>query len=396
MFRSTVLSSAVISLALIAGCSSQHKVTQREKALAQWNGARASVLAGLARDQYNNGNFEKCKQTLDEALKLNPKDARLHVLAAKLAIEQGQLELAERELQEASKLDPKNAEADYLSGAIYQRWQQPQKALEFYEMASDKAPAELAYILARAEMLVAMEKTDQALALLQEKVTYFEHSAVIRDAVGQLLIAQKHFPQAVDVLRQASILGNDDLTIREHLAIALFMNQQYREAGESISRLLGDEKYAKRGDLFLALGECQMQTGKPVEARASLETASELMPAAPEVWLSLAKSAIASNDLRRAELSLRRAVALDPASSEAQLLLGYVRLKQNKLDEAWKALQKASTTDSSDPLTYCMLGYVYQRTGQAAQAIASYKKALQLRPGDELATKLMASVDMSE
>ena len=38
----------------------------------------------------------------------------LHVLSAKIAIEQGQLELAEKELVEAASLDAKNAEANYL------------------------------------------------------------------------------------------------------------------------------------------------------------------------------------------------------------------------------------------------------------------------------------------
>ena len=48
--------------------------------------------------------------------------------------------------------------------------------------ASDKAPADLAYVIARAEMLVELARTNEALALLQEKVNYFENSPAIRDA----------------------------------------------------------------------------------------------------------------------------------------------------------------------------------------------------------------------
>ena len=90
----TILSlAALLAAAGSAGCASSKKV-QHERAMAQWSGARASVLAGLARDQYNTGNFDKCRVTLDEALKLNPKDPQLHILSAKLAMEQGQLEAA--------------------------------------------------------------------------------------------------------------------------------------------------------------------------------------------------------------------------------------------------------------------------------------------------------------
>ena len=177
-------------------------------------------------------NFEKSRYTVDEALKLNPKDANLHILSAKLGIEQGELELAERELATARVLDPKNAEADYLSGVICQRWQKPDAAAEFYEIACEKNPAELAYVLARAEMLVAMDRRSDAITMLQEKCTYFEHSATIRDALGELLVQDGQHALAVETLQEASVLAADDLSIREHLAMACFVNNDYRDAAD--------------------------------------------------------------------------------------------------------------------------------------------------------------------
>src|SRR5207248_1840685 len=150
-------------LAAMIGCASSHKPTQKELATRQWNAARAGVLAGLAKDQFDNGNFDKCRVTLDEALRLNPDNASLHILSAKVGVEKGQLELAERELKQARTLDPKSAEAEYLSGVVCQRWQQPAAACEFYSHAMEKCPSELSYVLAKAEMLVAMDRTDEAL-----------------------------------------------------------------------------------------------------------------------------------------------------------------------------------------------------------------------------------------
>ncbi len=71
-------------------------------------------------------------------------------------------------------------------------------------------------------MLVAMDRRPEALTMLQSKVTYFEHSSVIRDEVGLLLMQDGQYPQAIEMLRRASILSSDDLTIKEHLARALF------------------------------------------------------------------------------------------------------------------------------------------------------------------------------
>src|SRR5688500_1565793 len=180
---------AVAALAILltaTGCQST-KAKDKEKAAARWNKARAGVMLSLANDQFKAGNLEQCRRTVDGAIKLDPQNPNLHILSAKLSIEQGQLEAAERQLEEARRVAPNAAEAYYLSGVVFQRWQKAQTAYEFYTAASDKAPAELAYTLARTEMLVDLGRSNEALSLLQEKANYFENSPAIRDAYGQLL-----------------------------------------------------------------------------------------------------------------------------------------------------------------------------------------------------------------
>ena len=247
----------LVLLLLLAACASTKSPSAQEAANKRWNDARANVLSTLAADQYANGNFDKARSTIDQAIRLSPDNAAGRVLSAKLYIEAGQLEAAERELLQALRDDPANAEAEYLSGVVYQRWQQPQRALEFYQRACDKAPAELAYVMAKAKMLVAMGRRDEALAMLQAKVAYFEHSGAIRDEVGLLLVQQGRYPQAIEMFRRAGILAPDDLTIKEHLAMALFYAKEYSESAGILSSLLADAKFEKRCDLMTALGECQ-------------------------------------------------------------------------------------------------------------------------------------------
>ena len=262
----------ILVLTLIAGCSSSQKPpqqTQREKARGDWDNARASVLLSLAKTQYTGGNLDACRKTLDDSLKLDDKSVPAHLLSARLSIEQGRLELAERELQLVRVLDEKNAEADYLSGIIYQRWQRPETALEFYTKAHEKAPAELAHLLARAEMLVAVNDRAKAMEVLQSQLTYFENNAYIRDAVGQLLVNDGKYIEAARVLRQASILAPDDQGIREHLALALYYAKDYRDASMVLSQLMKDEGYARRSDLLFVMGECQFHAGQFQIGRAS-------------------------------------------------------------------------------------------------------------------------------
>lgn len=396
MFRTQLI--AVLLLALAAGCASNGKkpLTEREKGRKQWNNARAGVLYSLAKEQYTTGNLDAARKSLDSALALDGENVAIHLLSSRLHIEQGKLEQAEKQLEQVRTLDPKNPEADYLSGTVYQRWQRPEAALEYYRRAAEKAPAELAYLLAHAEMLVTMERLPEALDLLRERIDYFENSAPIRDAVGQLLVRQGKYAEAVGMLRQASLLDSNDLQIREHLALALYYAKQHREASLVLDRLLKVERYATRADLMMALGECQLHSEELTEARAAFESATQLQPGLAAAWLSLSKVALQMKDDRRAELSLRKAMSLEPQAPEAHLLQGYLRLRQDRLSDALAAFVKANALAPNDSLSLCMSGLVLEKQGKPAEAIDCYAKALRLTPDDQLAATLMANVRMPE
>ncbi|HEY8667326.1 MAG TPA: tetratricopeptide repeat protein [Tepidisphaeraceae bacterium] len=386
----------VMLLGVAIGCSQQKQVTQKEAAHQQWNAARANVMLSLAKGQYDTGNFDKSRQTVDEALKYDDTNAQLHILSAKLAIEQGQLEWAQKELDRARGLDTHNAEADYLCGVIYQRWQKPETAFEFYGSACEKAPAELAYLMAKAEMLVAMDRAKEALALLQAKVVYFEHSSAIRDAAGQLLQTQGRHVEAAEMFRQASILAPEDVTARERLGLSLYYGKQYADGADVLGRLVKEEAYERRADVILALGECQMQTGKYREARSTFETAVQVDPSMSQGWASLGKSALQLKDYKRAELSLKKALSLDPQSSEINLMIGFLRLRQDRFSDAMASFQQANNLDRADTVSLCLIGYILEKSGRGDQAMGYYAQALRLKPNDELATKLMAGVDLHE
>lgn len=386
----------LLMLGFVASCSSTQDPSAQQTAIKQWNDARSNVLVGLAADQYANANFDRSRATIDQAISLSPDSAAAHLLSAKLYIEGGQLEVAERELALARHADPNSAEADYLSGVIYQRWQQPERALEYYQHACDKSPAELAYLMAKAEMLVAMNRRPEALTLLESKVTYFEHSAVIRDEVGLLLMQDGQFPQAIEMLRRAGILASDDLTIKEHLARALFGGQLYAEAAGNLSDLLTNPKFDHRPDLLTMLGECQLQSGRAGDAVQSFQSASEITPDSISAWLGIARAQLQLSSMRRADIALRRCLAIDPKSSEAYLLLGYLRLRQSKFDEAHDAFSRASQLDPSDTVALCMIGLTLDKLGHAQDAVAYYQQALKINPDDEMAARLMARLDVRQ
>lgn len=396
-----LLSAALIATVLVAGgCASSSSAdkppTEKELAQKRWAAARSAVMGQLAKDQYRNGQFDKARSTVDEALRLSPDNAQAHLVSVRLHIEKGQLEPAERELQVVRTLTPNDGEPYYLSGVIMQRWQKYEAAHENYRTAAEKSPAELAYVLAEAESLVTLDRSADALALLQSKATYFEHSGTIRDAIGQLQVQKGSFADAARSFRQASILAEDDPSIKERLALALYKAKQYRDAVDVLTRLVQGDAYAKRADLFTVLGECQLAAGQAREAKFSFESATTIDPAAATAWRGLGRAALELDDAKRAELALNKSAKLDPTQPQTHLLIGYLKAKQNKLDDALKAFKTASALDPADTVALCMVGFVCQKQGKPQLAGRYYAKALQMRPGDEMAVTLMAGVDGRE
>ena len=222
---------------------------------------------------------------------------------------------------------------------------------------------------------------------------YFEHSPTIRDAVGQLLVQSGRFKEAVAMFRQASVLSEDDASLRERLALALYYAGDSRESGEILNKLTQSEPFSKRADLFLVLGECHLRNGRTRDARYAFEAATQLDPDSAHGWQGLGRTALEGGDLRRADLALQKAASLDPAAGETQLLAGYLRLRQERWADALVAFRKACAADAADSVSLCMIGYAYEKMGQADKAMRYYTRALRIKPGDDLASQLLAGVD---
>ncbi len=382
---------AALSVAAISGCSNNNTATptQKEQATRQWNQTRAGVMAGLAKDQFNGGSFDKARATVNEAIQADPENASLYILAAQIAIEQDSLIEADKNVTKARLLAPTNAEALYISGVIAQRWQRNEEALNYYTQAENSNPSELAFLLARAETLVVLDRKSEALSALKDKLVYFDNSSAIRDAIGQLLLEKGQVDDAADMFRQASILSPNDLSIKERYATTLFGASKFEAAADVLTDIVSHADAAKRADLWAYLGECRMQQGRAAESRAAFQKAAEIDPSSNFAWMGVAKAALLLNDLPRADAASKRAAALKPERADVQLVEGYVSLRQGKLEEAMVAFRKASALDPSDSVSLCMLGKVMEQQGNNSGALNMYAKALRVNPSDDLAASLM-------
>jgi tetratricopeptide (TPR) repeat protein len=385
--------SLVLAVAIGAGCASKdHMKTQKQQATEQWNGARAAVLFSLAQDQFQTGNLDKARQTLDEAMAMEPTNANFHVLHARLDIEQGKLETALKTLVRVGELDEKNPEIDYLTGVIQQRWQRPDLALAAYTKAAEKNPSDIAYVMAEAETMVTLGRGEAALKLLEDRAVFFEHSAAIRDAIAQLHEQKGELDYAINYYRQASVLDGEDDGIRERWALAMYRRGMWSDALSQITRLIRKETHKNRADLMVVTGDCELELGNALAARDQYEAASRLDGSDVSAWRGIARSSLELNDVRRASLAVQRAMVLAENDAGTQMLMGLVQMRQDQLSQAARSFERAAQLSPTESAPLCLAGLALEKQGQRGQAAEMYRRALRVDPRDKQAGELLAAV----
>src|SRR5688572_4076540 len=88
---------------------------------------------------------------------------------------------------------------------------------------------------------------------------------------------------------------------------------------------------------------------------------------------------------------LERAVARDSSKFDNLLALGSLYVERDRPLEAQRVLLRANKVKPKNVKVLVNLGAAYDATGQAAKAQASYRSALEIAPGDVLASCRLAS-----
>ena len=150
----------------LGGCAEDHAKFVASKTQ-EWHKTQERFIFEVAEQEYKVGDFEKCRDTLRPVLAGDPSYPPVLILAAKVEMDQGgSLETARDELTHAINLKADDAEPYYLLGVVYQRWQQMQTACDNYQLAVDRAPTNVLYVLAVAEMQIALGNLDRAHEML--------------------------------------------------------------------------------------------------------------------------------------------------------------------------------------------------------------------------------------
>jgi tetratricopeptide (TPR) repeat protein len=289
-----------------------------EAALADYNQAIALDPAD-ARTHYNRGvTFAKLERYDDavadynQAIALNPADARTYVNRATTYLTLGQFADALDDVTQAIVLAPAYARAYYNRGIIYDKLERFEAALADYSQAITLNPADAHVYVNRGIIYDKLERFEAALADYSQAIT--------------LNPADAH-------------------------------------------------AYGSRGVTYAKLGRF-------ADALANYTNAIELDPTLAQVYTSRGFTYHKLGQVDDALADYTRAIAFNAADAMAYYNRGNIYAKQGRYGDALEDFNHAIELDPADAPAYVNRGNVYAKQGRFDEAIVDYNRAIKVAPTD--------------
>ncbi len=389
--QAITLSAAALLAPLLLGCQDS-LVEEKVDAKNRWLELRSSMMLDMAKQQFSTGDLKQAEKSVKDGLSIDPTHPGMHVLAGRISMEQGKLERAYHLFNAALELKPENAEACYYQGLVMQRWQRYEGSLEFYTKAYEYEADNASYLLAVTEILVDLDRADEAIALLEGKRQYFDQNAGVRATIGHLYFMKGEHAIAADYFYQASLLEPDNNKIQEKLAFSLTAVGEYDQAIEVFTQLLKDPDNKSRADIKRSLASSYMNTGRTKEARAVLIELARSPKGDVSDWIKLGEISYQQDELGGALQSASKVINLAPDRHEGYLLAGMVWQRRGNLNNALQMFDRAAAAAPASTEPLILRGLSLQKAGRFAAAAEAYQQALKRKPDDSRAIKLLAAV----
>lgn len=392
--RLVLLASATL-LAALPGCSGQGNYTRQGVSMAK---ERMSFLKSateweLARQAFLAGDLEKALTKVDTSLSINDTVVKSHVLRGRILIEMGDLGNALKTLNTAATLDPADPDAQYYLGVVHERINQPGQAQKHFELACEADDYNPVYAVAAAEMMIDLDKIDEAKAYLNS-IPMAENNAGIRQSLGHIALIERDPKLAVKYFDQARLLAPDDEGIMEDLIHAQIEAGRYGAAERNISTLLKKPENTDRRDLQVLHAKTLMNTGRPVEARSIYQKLLSANDGKSDVdsWIGLANTSFMVNDMRTFRKGASRVVALSPDTHEGYLLYAMYHRQAGDSQSALAAIDNALSRSPMDAGMHAFRAMILSDMNRRREAIASASAAVRLEPENPRFSQMLAQI----
>ncbi len=228
-------------------------------------------------------------------------------------------------------------------------------AYEAFRRFYQAVPSDTRGIMGMAETLMAQNRGDEAVALLQEEARKNPANRNLAMGLGNLLVRAGKYDQALDVFK--TLLAALD------------------------PKWSGDARTA--GDVYLRMGEAWRRKGNDAEALTALGKAKELMPDNVSVLSTIALTIDHMGDRPSAIRAYREVLKLNPENGIGLNNLAYALIESG--GDADEALNLALHAERVLPQTLEVkdtLGWVHLKRNELQLAVDEFRQAVEGSPAD--------------
>ncbi len=371
---------------MLSGCAPQtNQKEARQLAEKRFNHQKARIKCSLALGQFENGQVTKARETVREAIALDPEDHQAYLLLARIHIEQGRLSQAKQLLDLVIAEHVPNPEAHYQSGVVAERYGRPDQAVESYREAHELSPRESKYLMAYGELLISLNDAEEACYLIEENLQGTDNYARLMALYGEALHILGRHGEAANAFRQAMIESPRDHSLLESYGMSLFHAGRFADAMPPLKRLLSEYPDHMPLHALQALSRCALKANDQKAALTYLRRITRHDPQDVQAWLMIAQCNVRLDRFTDAQHAAERAAELDSSNNTAQTTLAYVLIDQKRWSQARRVLATAFENDPDDVVVLCLLGQVLEANGAPERAVEYYKRAIIAAPNDPLA-----------
>jgi Tfp pilus assembly protein PilF len=378
----------------LIGCGPSHKEVQ-QKAQDHWGEVRGKIKVQLARQTLERGQVDETVKILQDALRFDSKNPDALVLLSRCQLEQGQVAAAQRTIDAASESSPvgSTAEIAYVRAQIAERRGESVEALAQYEQARTLDDTKIEYLLGAAQCLVGIQRPQDALTLLQEKLVDYGNNPTIHALIGEIAMQNGDKELAERSFRAVLATGAINPAIAEEYALLIIEEGRYEEVLNVLAALRAAGDVDLSPSVRLAAARAMLALGQVEPAKLELAKLVERNSDNLAAWYMLGHAGILSDDLPAIERSAAQAQRIAPDAAQSLLLQAYACLKEGRLAEAQATLQSLRRVSDQDPLVHCMLGWAARQQRDQGAARQHFRRALELDPACAWAKTELATLE---
>ncbi len=314
----------------------------------------------------------------EKAIALDENNAAWHLGAARQLIGLERMEDAVQQLKRVVQLDPASAEAYTMLGVYYQKMvNEFPEAERNYKLAIDADPQYLRPRRLLGELLILMQRLDEAQTVFQEMCRIAPDGYHGHFGLGNTLVKLKQYETAIEELTRSIKIDPTE-------------PEGYRLLGQALA------KAGRRDESQKALKQYQ----EKLELKNKLKIALRMVrrdPKKADNWFGLGGLYMRQKNIEKAIEAFKQGLEIEPTRTTIYGYIGMLYLQQRDYTQALDSFQKAVEQNPTQPEYYNNIGVCQMFLRNYQDAVKAFEKSIELGNKDpRIKNNLQSAIEKME